>query len=119
MVVSSLYSSQYQRKRNRKAIIFLVLTLPIAALTGKLLMQWPAETIVWLCIGILLVSVTYKPIIGMYVALFTVIFCELFPNGDPISEYSSLPLSNIKSFTPIPISATPLEVLVSIPSPSA
>ncbi len=63
-----------------------------------------------LCLGFAVIS--RWPQIGYFLAIFIVLPCEIFPNPDGITTYSVLPLSNLNAYTSLPISATPLEVLL-------
>lgn len=61
----------------------------------------------------LLVAVICRwPVVGYFFSLAIVLICELFGVDDVLSNYTILPLTNLNFFTPLPLSATPLELIL-------
>ena len=91
-----------------------LLGLGLAVVMGALAASNPALGIVFTTLLLSLAIIARWPQVGYFLAIFIVLPCEILPNPDVISPYIILPLSNINSFTTIPLSATPLEMLLAL-----
>lgn len=101
-------------RRNRYVLTtFLVsIFLIVAGIVGYGTGKDPLLTIVLLVFAILVLSVSRWPVWGLLLATFIVLPCETFALPDGISNYTVLPLTNMNFYTSIPLSATPLELLL-------
>lgn len=73
---------------------------------------YPANGMVVPFIALLVVIIYQWPVTGYFITLFIALVSELFTVPDFISAYTILPLTNINSFTTIPLSATPQELII-------
>lgn len=103
---------EYRRRNFRLALIIGLLSFGLIALTVLLSRQYPANGIVVPVIALLVVGIYNWPVIGFCLGLLLLLASETFSSPDGISTYTSLPLANIASFTTIPVSVTPVELII-------
>ncbi len=66
--------------------------IPLVLLVGALILRWPA--------------------LGLCLMLCVVLICEVFITPEGITNFTSLPLTNINFITTLPLSATWLEIII-------
>jgi O-antigen ligase len=64
---------------------------------------------------LLLLAILRWPLTGVAVALFGVLLCEALPlPGDPTTEYAALLYANLKSWTPIGLALSPIDLILTV-----
>lgn len=103
---------KYLARENLRVLSLGLLGIMLAAGLGILTASNPLLGILLTALSLGFAIISRWPQVGYFLAIFIVLPCEIFPNPDGITTYSVLPLSNLNAYTSIPVSATPLEVLL-------
>ena len=107
-------STDYNRGRSALGYGLLgLLFLGLSVGTGVMVALNPQLTLSLIILTLGVTIICRWPVVGYFLCLAIVLPCELFPiELDKISSYGALALTNLNAFTPIPLSATPLEVTI-------
>ena len=110
----SARSGAYSRGRSVWGYVLLgLLFLVLSGVTGIMVAINPQLTLSLIIMTLGVTIICRWPVVGYFLCLAIVLPCELFPiELDKISSYGALALTNLNAFTPIPLSATPLEVTI-------
>lgn len=108
-------SSQYYRRRNARRLGFLALAcLGLTIFLGLMVAKAALVAITVAAIVLMVAIICRWPVVGYFISIFVVLPCEIFANPDGISTYTILPLTNLNFYTPLPVSATPLEMVIAL-----
>lgn len=115
---AAIPSRQHVRRyRLRYWLKFVPIALVTLAASGALAwvisLDW-ILSLALLALVLLLLLVGRWPVFGLFTVITVVLFSEVFSNPDHISQYTSLLLTNLNSFTPIKVPLTPVETLLGL-----
>ncbi len=107
--------SNVSRYRRRNWVITGLVALPMLALSGAVAWLVARDNVLVLVIMVAVLTalvICRWPVVGFFLGLSAVMFCEVFSTPDIFSGYTSMVLTNFNSFSPIKLSLTPLEVMI-------
>lgn len=112
--LTTRYSKYYRRRSTGRVLLVGLICLGLVGLMAKLVSVNPVSGITLAAIALIVVAVCRWPLFGYLMAMAIVFPCEFFANPDGISPYTILPLTNLNIYTSVPISATPLELILAL-----
>ncbi len=107
------YPAQSFKGRNlRRTILVTGLGAGLLAAVVLLSYRQPPNAVVVPLIALLVVLIFRYPAVGLALELLLMLVCETFPSPDGFSTYTTIPLRNFNSFTTLPLSFNPLEIIL-------
>jgi hypothetical protein len=109
------YSRYYRVRQLRRKVIVGLACVVTSVPLGVLVALNPSWGLSLLIMTLLVAIIIRWPVAGYFIAVGIALPCELYPiELDHISSFLAQALTNLNAFTPIPLSATPLEVIAAL-----